>query len=70
MAGRPKNEVPGKKVEPTLSADAYACLELLAGMGGRYGNSPAEVARYLITREIDDLTRLGVLPRPRRGKSK
>jgi hypothetical protein len=30
---------------------------------GRYGNDPTNVARYLILREIDDLTREGVLPR-------
>lgn len=28
--GRPKNDNPGKKVDPTLPADAFACLERLA----------------------------------------
>jgi hypothetical protein len=59
--GRPKNDEPGKKVEPTLPADAYACLDLLAKMR-RFGDTPSAVARYLILREIDDLTRSGVLP--------
>lgn len=58
--GRPKDDDPGRKVEPTLPADAYACLELLAKLN-RYGSTPAAVARYLILREIDDLTRAGVL---------
>jgi hypothetical protein len=58
--GRPKNQNPTRKVEPMLPADAYACLEKLAEMG-RYGSNPTEVARYLIMREIDDLTRNGVL---------
>jgi hypothetical protein len=61
MAGRPKNQEPGKKVEPTLPADAYTCLEFLAKMR-RFGDTPSAVARYLILREIDDLTRSGVLP--------
>ena len=30
---------------------------------GRYGSDPTNVAKYLILREIDDLTRGGVLPR-------
>jgi hypothetical protein len=63
LRGRPKNETPNRKVEPTLPPDAYACLERLAAMG-RYGSNPAEVARYLILREIDDLTRSGVLMPP------
>jgi hypothetical protein len=28
---------------------------------GTYGSNPTEVAKYLILREIDDLTRAGVL---------
>lgn len=58
---RPKNPNPTKKVEPTLPADAYACLERLANLG-RYGSTPAEVARYLILRELDDLTRAKAIP--------
>jgi hypothetical protein len=48
--------------QPPLSQDAYACLQLLSKMG-RYGSSATEVARYLILRELDDLSRCGVLPR-------
>jgi hypothetical protein len=57
---RPKNKNPGKKVDPVLPPDAVACLEKLAEMG-RYGSTKNEVARYLILRELDDLTRMGVL---------
>jgi hypothetical protein len=59
---RPANKTPSHKVHPALPAAAYACLEDLAKME-QYGNSPTEVARYLILREIDDLTRAGVLPK-------
>ena len=58
---RPKNQTPSRKVEVTLPPDAAACLDRLAKLG-RFGNKPAEVARYLILREIDDLTRAKVLP--------
>jgi hypothetical protein len=61
MRGRPKSDHPGRKVEPTLPADAYACLSLLAKRK-RLGSNPTEVARYLILRGLDDLTRRGVLP--------
>jgi len=30
---------------------------------GRYGDDPTNVAKYLILREIDDLTRAGLLPK-------
>jgi hypothetical protein len=59
---RPANEQPSREVKPRLPADAYACLQRLAKLG-RYGSNPTEVARYLILREIDDLTREGVLPK-------
>jgi len=60
MVGRPKNELPSKKVEPRLPAKAYAQLESLVEIG-TYGASPTDVARYLILRELDDLIRAGVL---------
>ena len=44
-----------------LPADAYGCLQWLVRIG-RYGNNPTEVAKYLLTRGIDDLTRAAVLP--------
>jgi hypothetical protein len=60
--GRPKNSEQGIKVEPTLQPGAYACLQYLADLQGRWGANPAEVARYMILREIDDMTRAGVIP--------
>ena len=35
-------------------------LKFLVGWG--YGTSPAEVARFLLERELDDLRRSGVIP--------
>ena len=61
--GRKPNPNPGKKVDPVLPADSYACLRYLAGLH-RYGANPNEVARYMILREIDDLTRSGIIPVP------
>lgn len=58
--GRPKNDAPSKKVDPVLPPDAHACLVHLARVG-RYGSTVNEVARFLILRELDDLTRAGVL---------
>ncbi len=58
---RPSHEQPPRHVKPSLPAGAYACLQWLAKIG-RYGNNPTEVARYLLLREIDELTRLKVLP--------
>jgi hypothetical protein len=60
MAGRPRHIEPTKKVEPRLPLKAYAKLQKLVEIGS-YGVSPTEVAKYLILREIDDLTRSGVL---------
>jgi len=60
--GRSPSEANGK-VNPTLPPDAIACLELLAKMGRYGGNTKTAVAGYLIMREIDDLTRAGVLPK-------
>jgi hypothetical protein len=59
--GRKPNPNPGHKVDPMLPADSYACLQFLADLK-RYGANPNEVARYMILREIDDLTRAGVIP--------
>jgi hypothetical protein len=60
---RPSPEQPTRQVKPWLPADAYASLQWLAKNMSRYGSNPTEVARYLILREIDDLTRGGVLPK-------
>ncbi len=59
--GKTKGAASGK-VNPSLPPDAIACLELLAKMG-RYGSTKTAVAGYLIMREIDDLTRQGVIPK-------
>ncbi len=61
-AGRKANPNPGHKVDPMLPADTYACLLYLADLR-RYGANPNEVARYMIMREIDDLTRAEVIPK-------
>jgi hypothetical protein len=53
----------GEKVQPTLSPQAMKCLEMLVKLG-TYGRTKTQVAAYLITRELDELTRAGVLPRP------
>ncbi len=49
-----------KTVQPTLSAEALAYIDQLIEIGG-YGKNPSEVARYLISRELDDLLRAKVL---------
>ena len=59
--GRKPNVEKTQKITPALSAEVIRCLRLLSD-SGRYGSTPNEVARYLITRAIDDLTRGGVLP--------
>ncbi len=63
MAGRKKNPNPSRKVDPMIPAESYACLRFLAEKLNRYGSNPNEVARYLILREIDELTRSGVIPK-------
>lgn len=50
------------KLEPRVPPDAFACVEYLTALK-RYGSTRNEVARYLILRELDDLTRMGVLPK-------
>lgn len=60
MTGRPRNEVPTRKVEPRLPAATFSKLEQLVEIG-TYGDNPTEVARYLIIRGIDDLIRAQVL---------
>lgn len=60
MPRRP-NATQSRKVEPTIPVPAYSRLARLAKMG-LYGATPTEVARYLIIRGLDDLTRDKVLP--------
>ena len=59
---RPKNAVETTRVAPTLPRPAYAQLERLAEMG-MFGSNPSDVARYLLTRALDDLMRTGVIGR-------
>lgn len=58
--GRPPNPTRSVKVEPSLDQPTLAALDALIERG--YGKTRADVARYLIQREIDDLKRAGVLP--------
>jgi Arc/MetJ-type ribon-helix-helix transcriptional regulator len=58
---RPKNTTDSKKVHPSLPDDVYRCLELLVE-SGRYGSNVGDVARYLLIRSVDELTRANVLP--------
>lgn len=50
------------KLHPTLPNELHKCLEFLAQTGRFGGTTKTEVAAYLITRALDDLTRSGVLP--------
>ena len=59
--GRPRTADQTTKVGVTLTRQAVARLDELANLGV-YGNTAAEVARYLIIREIDDLMRADALP--------
>lgn len=61
MAGRPKNAIESDPVHASLPKPAIRCLELLLE-SGRYGTNVSDVARYLLMRSIDDLTRAKVLP--------
>jgi len=58
---RPRNATQSRKLEITLPPNAGACLDYLSKMG-RFGNTASEVARFLILREIDDLSRSKMLP--------
>jgi hypothetical protein len=62
--GRPPNAEANGKVHPTIAPGVMRHLETLARDGSYGGQSPSEVAAYLIMREIDDLIRAGVLSRP------
>lgn len=56
-----KNANESRRVEFRISAPSYERLEFLAKKG-LYGGSVGEVARMLVGRELDDLTRANVLP--------
>jgi hypothetical protein len=61
--GRPRNPEPAGTVTATLSPRVIERLEELAKLGTYGGPTPAQVAGYLIMREIDDLIRVRVLDR-------
>jgi hypothetical protein len=61
MAGRPENTIESDKVHASLPEPAIRCLELLL-KSGRYGTNLSDVARYVLLRGIDDLTRAHILP--------
>ncbi len=56
-----KNANESRRVEFRISGPSYERLEFLAKTG-LYGGSVGEVARMLVGRELDDLTRAKVLP--------
>ena len=56
----PRNANPTRKVEFRIPVPTHARLEMLAKVG-HYGGTAGEVARFLMNRELDDLTRAGVL---------
>lgn len=61
MAGRTPNTIESDNVHPSLPKPAIRCLEQLL-KSGRYGTNVSDVARYLLMRSIDDLTRANILP--------
>ena len=57
--GRPPGR--GRKVDPVLPPDAHAAIRLLV-QRRRYGTTVNEVARYLILRGLEELTRSHAIP--------
>lgn len=55
---RAKNVIPSTRVAPSITIGAYAELERLASIGV-LGSNPTDVAKYLITRGLDDVLRNG-----------
>lgn len=62
MAGRKEKTNPSRQVTTTLSAGAFARLEYLAEMGMHGGDTPPEVARFLISESLASLWREGKIP--------
>ena len=60
---RPKNATQTTRVSPTITIQTHEQLEQLAEMG-LFGSNPSDVARYLITRALEELIRSNVLPPP------
>lgn len=63
--GRPKNATETTRVSPTITVKTHEQLEFLAEIG-MFGSNPSEVARYLITRALEELIRSNILPPPRK----
>jgi hypothetical protein len=62
MAGRQQKAVPSRQIVTTISAGAHARLEYLAKMGMHGGDTPPEVARFLIGDGLARLWREGKIP--------
>lgn len=60
--GRQKKATPSRTIETTISAGAYARLDFLAKMGMHGGDTPPEVARFLIGEGLARLWREGKIP--------
>lgn len=58
---RQKNANESRRVEFRISAPSYARLEFLSKTG-LYGGTVGEVAKSLVGRELDDLTRVQLIP--------
>jgi hypothetical protein len=56
---RAPNKIKTTKVHPSLSAPSISYLEELVGLG--YGNSPTEVAAFLIRDGIDQRLQVGLI---------
>ena len=70
---RAKNRNDTLKVHPTVSVQTLGYLDQLVSLGN-YGNTPTNVAAYLIQRSIDDMLRVKLLDknqkRPRRRRAR
>jgi hypothetical protein len=51
-----------ERVTLTLPPEVVACLDFLAATGRFGGRDKPAVIRYWITKELEELTRIGVLP--------
>lgn len=62
MAGRQQKAIPSRPITTSLSAGAFARLEYLAKMGMHGGDTPPEVARFLIGEGLTRLWMQGKIP--------
>ena len=56
---RKRNKVKTQKVQPSVSREMVSHLTEMVDLG--YGNTPTEVAGYLIKRGVDDVLRVGLV---------